>query len=227
MPVPSTAHLSGIPLFASLTAEERNLVAPLCRVEAYEKGATVFAEGEPAHDLCFLILGRVKIVKAAQGRDLILGLFGPGEPIGVFAALERRPFPATAVAQEASSVLRVPERTFFARIGDRPEIARSLLHGLMLRQLELTRRIADLTGNVEFRMARLFITLAEKAGVRDGDGVDIPIALSRQEIADLTATTPETAIRVMSRWGKKKLVVTRRDGFSIPKLAALKGVAAG
>ena len=39
------------------------------------------------------------------------------------------------------------------------------------------------------------------------------LALSRQELADLTGTTIETAIRIMSRWGKDEIVRTEKDGF--------------
>ena len=53
----------------------------------------------------------------------------------------------------------------------------------------------------------------------------IPLALSRQEIADLTATTVESAIRVMSRWGREGLVTTEADGFTIPALDALRAAA--
>ena len=46
-------------------------------------------------------------------------------------------------------------------------------------------------------------------------GCFVPLPLSRQELADLTGTTLETAIRVMSRWGKEGVVFTRRDGFLV------------
>ena len=47
------------------------------------------------------------------------------------------------------------------------------------------------------------------------------MALSRQELADLTGTTIETCIRIMSRWGKEGLVTTEEDGFTNLDRAAL------
>jgi CRP/FNR family transcriptional regulator len=41
------------------------------------------------------------------------------------------------------------------------------------------------------------------------------MALSRQELADLSGTTIETCIRIMSRWGKEGLVRTEADGFTV------------
>jgi len=61
-------------------------------------------------------------------------------------------------------------------------------------------------------------------GHREGAGATISLALSRRDIADLTATTVESAIRVMSRWGKENVVITGPEGFSIPDLQALEAV---
>jgi CRP/FNR family transcriptional regulator len=219
------SFFKAVPLFQSLNEAERQLLAPVCRVRAYERGEAVFEEGEPATDLCFVLIGQVKIVKAAPDRDVILGLFGPGEPVGAVAVFEGKRFPASAIALEPSSILRVPEREFFATIDAHPEMTRRLLQGLMLRQFEITRRLTDLTGPVEWRIARLFLMLAERLGRRQGATVTIPLALSRQEIADLTATTIETAIRVMSRWGREGLVTTGAGGFTIPDVGALRAAA--
>ncbi len=216
-----------VPLFQCLKPEERLVLAPVCQAVAYEKGEEVFREGAPAEDLCFVVLGRVKVVKAGPERDVILGLFGPGEPVGAVAVFEGKRFPASAVALEPSTVLRVPERAFFAAIDAHPEMTRSLLQGLMVRQFEITRRLADLSAPVERRIARLLLTLASRMGRAASSGVEIPLALSRLEIAELTGTTVETAIRVMSRWGKEELVVTTPDGFHVNDEAALKQIAFG
>ena len=170
-------------------------------------------------------MGRVKIVKAAPERDLILELLGPGEPVGAVAVYQRRAFPATAVALEPAGTVSIPEREFFQLVEKRPEITRGLLAGLTLRLMALNRRLADMTGSVEYRSARLFATLAERLGRRQGEGIFIPLPLSRQEIADLVGTTVETAIRVMSRWQKDGLVDTSRDGFLIRKIDTIRDLA--
>jgi len=214
-----------IPSLASLTAEDRAELSPLCELRAYEKGATLFDEGQPAVFIHFLFVGRVKIVKAAPDRDLILEILGPGEPVGAVAVFERRPFPASAIALEPSGTISIPEPEFFSLIEKRPDITRRLLAGLTMRLMALNRRLADMTGSIEYRAARLFETLAERIGRPRADGVFVPLHLSRQEIADLLGTTVETAIRVMSRWQKDGVVDTEKDGFLIRKMAALRKLA--
>jgi CRP/FNR family transcriptional regulator len=220
-PVPFNA----IPILAPLTPEDRAKLDPLCELRAFEKGAVLFEEGQPALFIHFLFVGRVKIVKAAPDRDLILEILGPGEPVGAVAVYERRPFPASAVALEPSGTISIPEREFFGLIEKHPEITRRLLAGLTMRLMALNRRLADMTGSVEYRTARLFSTLADRLGRSHAGGVFVPLHLSRQEIADLAGTTIETAIRVMSRWQKDGLVETEKDGFLIRQIGALRALA--
>ncbi len=220
-PIPFDA----VPILASLSTEERAELSPLCELTAYEKGATIFEEGDPADRIHFLFLGRVKFVKAGPERDLILEILGPGEPVGAVAAFESRPFPAAAVAIEPSGLLSIPEKAFFQLIEKRPAITRRLLAGLTLRLMALNRRLADMTGSVEYRAARLFETLAARMGQKREEGLFVPLPLSRQEIADLVGTTIETAIRVMSRWQKDGIIETDKKGFLIRNPAALSAIA--
>jgi CRP-like cAMP-binding protein len=218
---------NAIPLLASIRPADRAALEPLCRIREYEKGDTVFREAEPADRIYFVVDGRVKIVKATGSRDLILEILGAGEPVGAVAAFERRAFPATAIAMERSSLLSIPEREFFQLLETRPEMTRALLGALTLRLMMMNKRLADMTGSVEVRAARLFVTLSERMGVPRGEQTFIPLPLSRQELADLLGTTLETAIRLMSRWQKENVVLTERDGFLVAKAESLRAADPG
>ena len=225
MPPRPPIPFGAIPILAPLTADDRAALEPLCELRAYEKGDTIFEEGEAALFIHFLFVGRAKIVKATPERDLILEILGPGEPVGAVAVFEERPFPASAFALEPCGTVSIPSREFFHLVEKKPEIVRRLLAGLTLRLMALNRRLADMTGSVEYRAARLFATLAERLGKPRDGGTFVPLRLSRQEIADLVGTTIETAIRIMSRWQKDGLVETDKDGFLIRRIAELKGLA--
>ena len=224
MPIEAPIPFDAVPLLASLKKDDREALAPLCRMRGYDKGDTIFQEGEPADRICFVHIGQVKIVKAAGGRDVIIELLGPGEPVGAVAVFERRPFPASAIALEPSGILSIPEREFFALLEKRPEMMRRLLAGLTYRLMMVNKRIADLMGSAELRAARLFLTLADRVGIPRGTGTFIPLPLSRQEIADLIGTTLETAIRLMSRWQKDNVIETEKSGFLIPSVSTLKSM---
>ncbi len=224
MAVQPVVPFESIPLLASLRPEDRAAVEPLCRMRGYEKGEVIFREGDPADRIYFIYAGRIKIVKSVGARDIILEILGPGEPLGAPAAFERRPFPATAMAIEPAGVLSIPEREFFQLIEQRPQITRRMLAGLTTRLMMLNKRLADMTGSAEARAARLFLTLAERMGRKNDQGLSLGLALSRQELADLLGVTLETTIRLMSRWQKEGLVLTGDDGFIIPNAEALRAL---
>lgn len=226
MPIEVPIPFDSIPMLSGLRREDREALAPLCRMRGYEKGETIFAEGEAADRIHFVYLGRVKIVKSARGRDVILEILGPGDPLGTVAVFEQRPFPASAVTLEPSSILSIPERDFFGLLERRPEMMRPILAALTYRLMMVNKRMADMTGSAEQRAARLFITLADRVGLTKDDVVTIPLTLSRQEIADLIGTTLETAIRLMSRWQKDELVLTEKSGFRIPQMSELRRLVA-
>lgn len=217
---------AAIPLFQSLRSTEREALRPLVRLRSYETHECIFREGEPALTFHFVLGGRVKVTKAGTGgREVILEIFGTGDPVGAVAAYEERDFPATAVALEPATLLSVPRQEFFDLLGSNPMLARGLLLGLTRRMVELTRRLAERSSRVECRIARLFLTLAGRFGKRKDGVVRIAVPLSRREIADTVGATQETAIRVMSRWGKESLVVTEEGGFVVPDLRRLEQLA--
>jgi CRP/FNR family transcriptional regulator len=84
-----------------------------------------------------------------------------------------------------------------------------------------------MTVSVERRVARALLVLERTVGRAGAGGVEIPMPLNRQDLADLGGTTIETAIRIMSRWGKEGIVLTLGHGFLIPDLARLQAIADG
>jgi len=204
-------------LYRSLSLDDQQRLARVALARTYEKGDTIFAEGDAPDFLFTIASGRVKVVKTIpSGKEIILEIFGPGDPVGAVVAYEGRPYPASAVALDAASCILVRRSEFFALLERHPSFVRGFLTGMSQRIAELTRRIPEVAGGrVETRFAHLFLKLAERVGRQHPDGRFVPMPLSRQELADLTGTTPETCIRIMSRWGKAGIVSTERDGFVV------------
>jgi CRP/FNR family transcriptional regulator len=215
--------LSRTPIFRRLKPEDRERVAAVSRVASYARGDVIFAEGSPSSSFYIVTSGRVKIAKLTPGgKEVILEIFGVGDPLGAVAVYEDFPFPASAVALQETTCVLIPRQEFFQLLERHPTLVRGLLLGLTTRLVELTTRLAELTGTrVESRLARMFLKMADDMGQQHPRGELIPMTLSRQELADLTGTTIETAIRVMSRWQKQNLVHTEKGGFVILDRQAL------
>jgi CRP/FNR family transcriptional regulator, nitrogen oxide reductase regulator len=222
------AVLKVTPVFRRLSPGDLHTIAQAATVRRYERGQVIFEQETPSDAFYTIASGRVKILKMLPtGKDLILEIFGAGDPLGAVAAYDGRPFPASAVALEDTVCVVIPRATFFHLLEEHPSLVRGLMLGLTIRLVELTNRLAELSGSrIEPRFARLFLKLAGEMGRRERGGTFIPVPLSRQELADMTGTTIETGIRIMSRWGKDEIVRTEKDGFVILDRRTLETTAA-
>ena len=195
MSAPADELLRRIPFFRRLSPELRARVSAVARLKSHDRGDLIFSEGDPSDAFMTIVSGRVKVFKSTPaGKEIILEIFGAGDPLGAVAVYEKAPFMASALALEPTEVLRIDQAVFFRLLEEDPAFVRGLLSGLTIRLVELTRRLAELSGaRVEVRFARLFLKLCDQIGTSDRGGVFVPMPLSRQELADLTGTTIETS----------------------------------
>jgi CRP-like cAMP-binding protein len=230
MSPPSLADfLARTPVFAGLPARDVHALASVAREERVRARDYVFMEGDPAHWFCLVRTGHVKIVRHARsGRDVVLELLGPGEMFGGVAVIERRPYPASAQATEPSVVVKIPQEAIVALTERQPSIIReiALMIGRRLRGAhESVKSLA--VDPVEARLAAALVRLAEREGTARKDGVALPFPLTRQSLADMTGTTVETAIRVVSRWLKDGVIVEDAGRLVLRDVAALRALAEG
>jgi len=218
-----------IPMFRGLSPDDQARLASLSTLRDYARGDYIWRAGDPAENLTAIVRGRVKLVGQSGGSDVILELFGPGDPVGSIAVYNYIPYPASAVCMEPSTLLVLPRRDYFELLDRHPEFARAIIRDLTKLFLSLTRKLEEMRGQrVDVRVAQLFLNLAERMGKPGkGGAIEIPIALSRQEVADLVGTTVETAIRILSRWGREGVLITGDKRFVLPSRERLQEIAEG
>ena len=219
--------LKSNPVFAGLPARELEALAAAAREDTYKAREYIFMEGDPARWLCVVMSGRVKIVRHSRtGKDVVLELLGPGEVFGGVAVIEKRPYPAAAQAVEATTVLKIPAEALIPATERHPAIIKemALMIGRRLRTAHDSVKSLSVDP-VEARLAAALLRLAERDGTRTKAGLALPFHLTRQSLADMTGTTVETAIRIMSRWNKDDVLRTEKDGFVIIDRAALEELA--
>jgi CRP/FNR family transcriptional regulator len=218
--------IRSLPVFRGLTPEDQGKLASLASLVDYQRGDFLWHAGDEAEFLTLIVRGRVKIVRHAESSDVILELFGEGEPVGAIAVYNYMPYPASAICLEAVTVLRLPRRDYFELLDRHPEFARAIIREQTKLVISLTRKLEEMRGQrVEVRIAQLFLTLAERMGRETAAGLELPIQLSRQEVADLVGTTVESAIRVLSRWGREGVLISGQGRFVIPSKDRLKQAA--
>ena len=215
-------------VLASLSARDRRELAAAAREQSYRAREYVFMEGDPAQWFCVVRSGRVKVVRETRGgKTVVLDLLGPGEPVGGVAVIERRPYPASAQATEPTVVVKIPAEAIVALTERDPTLIReiALMMGERLRAAhDAVRSLA--VDPAETRLAGALLRLAEREGTATARGVTLPFHLTRQSLADMTGTTVETAIRVVSRWLKEGLVAEDGNRLVIPDVSSLRDRAA-
>lgn len=219
------ALLATIPFFASLSPATIDELAALFRAKTIPRGDFVFHEGQPADTVHIAAAGRLKIIRTtADGRQVVLRLIQPAEPFGVSGGWGAVAYPASARALDHAVVLQLPAREFTHYLHRHPVLALAVINDLGARLREAEARILDAeTANVEARIARALLRLA---GPIAPGRVARNIALSRQDLADLTGTTLSTASRVLSAWHRRGIILALRERVTIldhPALIALAG----
>jgi CRP/FNR family transcriptional regulator len=216
------------PLFRGLSAEDQKRLAALAALKSYDRGDFLWRAGDPAEQLTIIVKGRVKIVTHGDTGDTILELFEEGEPVGAIAVYNYMPYPASAVCMEPVVLLTLPRRDYFELLDRNPDFSRAIIRELTKLVVAMARKLQEMRGQkVDARIAQLFLTLAERLGKEGKGGIEIPIQLTRQEVADLVGTTVESAIRVLSRWGRERIVISGENRFLIPSRDRLREIAEG
>src|SRR5262245_6647415 len=186
--------LASTPIFQALPAPLRARVADMATLQELEKGELLWNTGDPAESLTVIVGGRVKVVRHAEAADVILEMFGPGDAVGAVAVYNEIPYPATAIAMEPTLLLKLPRREWFDLLERDPKFARGVLLAMTRLNMALTRRLTAMHGTrIPTRIASLFLSLADRMGRATAEGTEIPLALSRQEIAESVGTTVESA----------------------------------
>lgn len=226
---PVAAFLRASPVFAAVPPRELQALAAVAREEEYRARDYVFMEGDPAHWLCLVRSGRVRIVKHSRtGKDVVLELLGPGEVFGGVAVIERRPYPASAQAMEPTVVLKIPADPLVGLADRHPTIIRemALMIGRRLRTAHESVKSLSVDP-VEARLAGRLLALAEREGTRGRQGLTLPFHLTRQSLADMTGTTVETTIRVVGRWMRDGVVADEGGRLIVRDPEALRARAEG
>jgi len=124
-------------LFCDMPAESLRAFDEIKLLAAYPRSTLLFAEGRPVRGIFILCDGRAKLsICAENGKRLTLRIAGPGEVLGLGAALSNTPYEVTAELLDTSQVVFVRRKEMMRFLRDHPtvcmEIVRMLsqdLHG--------------------------------------------------------------------------------------------------
>ncbi len=196
-------------IFSGLGEADLQALSRLAAGRSLKEGEFVFWDGDPPSHFYVVASGRVKILKhSSQGKEFVVAFFSPGDIFGEVAVFEDRPYPASAQAVSDTELLGIGRDQFLAFLSGHPGVALRIINMLGGRLREAQARLNALAGErAEQRVARTLLMLSSKLGPG--------LPFTRQEIADMSGTTIETTIRVMSRMKRDGIILSRRGRIDI------------
>jgi len=208
-------------IFSSLNDDELGELADLSIERSFMPNEFIFWDGDAPIWFYIVAEGKVKVLKhSSLGKEFIVAFFGPGEMFGEVAVFENKPYPASTQAVVETKVVGIKRDKFLSFLTDRPQIALRIISVLAGRLRDAQGRLRDFAGErVDQRLASVLLMLSAKLG--------LILPFTRQEIADMTGTTTETAIRVMSQLKDRGIIRSVRGKVTILDEAKLRLLSEG
>lgn len=210
--------LRKVPFLSRLSDDQLQILAEASLVKNYSKGEFVFLEGDPCPGIFIVHSGAVKIFKSSPGgREQVLTIERAGNSVAELPALDDGPYPASAQAQEDSTLLLIPKEEFHRLCRQQPDIALSLVRSLAGRFRRLV-RLVEALAFLEVGQ-RLAAFLLEKAST---SGPTFSLDLTHQELAAQIGTVRELVSRTLARFQDQKIISIKGRTITILDIRRLR-----
>jgi len=188
------------PLFAALDPEAAAALRSAMADVQVRRGEVLFAEGDAGDRLYVVVEGKVKLGRtAADGRENLLAVLGPGDMFGELSLFDPRPRTATASALTDTRLAALGHADLRHWLTGSPGVAEALLRALAQRLRRTNEAMADLVfSDVPGRVAKALLDLSTRFGVQTADGLHVRHDLTQEELAQLVGASRETVNKALA-----------------------------
>ena len=213
-------------LFASLSAEEVELLAARTVIKVFSPGELLFSEGEPCKGLHIISRGQVKIFKTSiTGREQVLAVNVTGESVAELPVFDNGPYPASAVATEKTEIAFISRDEFRSFCLAHPEVVLKVLQFIGARLRRLVGIIEELSfTTTRQRLVSVLVRLAQSDGRKTTEGIQVVLPGSNQELANQLGTVREVISRNLMRLQAEGLVAVDARQIVIRDLKGLEAI---
>jgi DNA-binding response OmpR family regulator len=175
------------------------------KVYRYKKKEIIYSEGSYPNGVYLVVKGKVKTYKTNEdGKDFITSLYKEGDFFSYADLLEGSVYSESAAALENVELNIIPKDDFFSIIFKNSEVARRFIKLLTNDLIEKETQLLKMAYNsVRKRVAESLILLQKRYNSSLGN---FQMAISREDVANMSGTSTETAIRTLSDFKEEKLV---------------------
>jgi len=209
--------MASVGLFSGLDEAALEVIYRASRAERKRAGEFFFFQGDVAERIFMLCEGRVKLLQlSTDGQQVILRMGGPWTMIGIIALAPGAHYPVTAEWMEDTLALRWMREDLDDLVQRYPALAQNGMRMMAGHVREFQDRFREMaTERVERRLARALLRLASQVGRKSEQGIELQMAVSRQDLAEMSGTTLYSASRLVSEWERRGLVRTGRERITI------------
>ncbi len=192
------------------------------------RGQALFTEGDLADRVFIIEHGWVMISSIAPGgREIVLGIRGPGDVIGDLSVLDGAPRSATAVAIGDVEATVSPGSALMRALTD-AATAMELLRILAVRLRDADRKrlefaALDTLGRVAWRLQEL----GERFGEETPEGVEVELPVSQEQLASWCGASREATVKALAALRSLGCIATGRRSVVIRDAEALRRHARG
>jgi CRP/FNR family transcriptional regulator len=188
------------PLFQALDDDGAAALQAGVTIVELARGERLFEEGASGNQLYVVLDGKIKLTRAAaDGRENLLSVVGPGEMFGELSLFDPRPRTASAIAVTDSRLGALAHDDLRNWLTGRPDVALHLLQALAQRLRRTNDVMADLVfTDVPGRVAKALLDLADRFGAVRDEGLQVNHDLTQEELAQLVGASRETVNKALA-----------------------------
>ena len=203
-------------------------LANAARPRRLADGELLYARGDTATGLIGVRHGIIRNVHvAADGRELLFGLFTAGSWFGEISLFDDAPRPLHAYAMGETEVITLPSAAFHAVLEAHPQgyrhFARVLCHKLRV-AFEM---LEDHSRPLNQRLAKRLLDLAAVYGQPQPDGLLLNLPLPQEDLARMLAATRQSINKELRALGQQGLLTIKKGQVVLHSTEALKALIAG
>ncbi|MBV7330328.1 Crp/Fnr family transcriptional regulator [Chloroflexi bacterium TSY] len=203
--------LRTVTLFSELNDVELTTILNNLRPREYTRDEIIFRQGDESRELYLVFQGKVRIFKVSpSGNETSLVIFGQGDVIGEFAALDHEPRNATAKAIGKVTLLALSHDDWHQHLRMMPKLTLGLSK-MLVQKLRWTASYAEAVAQFDAagRLLHILLLYTAQYGHQDPDNplrYTLDLALNQSDLASIVGARREWVNRILRDWRKRNLI---------------------
>ena len=207
------------PLLSGIPEEDADALLACASVTDFDRGQTVFLQGEDAKAIFIVLDGWVKLYRVVpSGTEVVVGVFTKGRSFGEAVALRGDVYPVSTEAVTPCTLMRIEADDYLRHLRRTPETAISLLSATFAHLHNLLGQIEALKSRTGAQRVAEF--LCELSDAELG-ACEVILPYDKVLIAGRLGMKPESLSRAFAGL-KKEGVTIRQNKASIEDIAHLR-----